>query len=99
MLNKSFECVPIHSSFVDTTCEITIYIHCRQNAEVLALLCTYFARDFVTFLAPSMCTISTGHIDISVSPYSLALSKIASELGENLGTREIHQALGENRWN
>jgi len=34
-----------------------------------------------------------------VSPYSLALSKIASELGENLGTREIRQALGENRWN
>ena len=34
-----------------------------------------------------------------VSPYSLALSKIASELGENLRTREIRQALGKNRWN
>jgi len=62
IFNKGAECIGIHTSRIDLTCDIAIYCHSREEAEVGPILKLDQIRDNLALRFPTMRTCSTTRI-------------------------------------
>src|SRR5437667_3152455 len=63
IFDKCIECIPVDAPRIDLTCDVAIHCHCREDAEVGALLEMNWVGNNLTFWPPPMCSFPRTSID------------------------------------